>query len=239
MGIGYYVPISVMIAPMFAEDDSKEKEEEDADPKAKKSCLKRFCSFSSTVSFVKPFLSAITVSKCFMLISATFLFGGGVVGTIGSQIVTMIALLIFTLIWSFNDLKLNGLTQNKPGFPFSVNLIRVAGFGCGLLGCIIEMIRYFDAVLLDDALEFILLLCIMAVIGIAMFIIFQQYHSKYNKLDHDIDLEWAIRFDGQFKVVPLHPQEELSGSSSTIVSSSTVEERLFGLDVSSSSESSS
>merc|ERR1719361_3052166 len=196
-----------MIAPMFAETDD---ESVQGDSKVQKSCCKRFFSFSSTVSFVKPFLSAITVSKCFMLISATFIFGGGVVGTIASQIVTMIALLLFTLIWSLNDLKLNGLTQNKPGFPSSVNLIRVAGFGCGLLGCIIEMIRYFDAVLLDDALEFILLLSIMAVIGIAMFIIFQQYHSKYNKLDDHIDLEWAIRFDGgALQVVPLRQEKEL------------------------------
>merc|ERR1719300_1442152 len=157
-----------MIAPMFAEedekidddddDDKKEDKNSDAGAKQEKSCLKRFCSFSSTVSFVKPFLSAITVSKCFMLISATFLFGGGVVGTIASQIVTMIALLIFTLIWSFNDLKLNGLTQNKPGFPFSVNLIRVAGFCCGLIGCVIELIRYFDNELIDEALDLILLL---------------------------------------------------------------------------------
>merc|ERR1719242_796003 len=199
-----------MIAPMFAEDDdSNEKVEDDADPKAKKSCFKRFCSFSSTVSFIKPFLSAITVSKCFMLISATFIFRGGVVGTIVSQSFTMFALLLFTLIWSFNDLKLNGLTQNKPGFPFSVNLIRVAGFGCGLIGCIIEMIRYFDALLIDEALEFIILLCIMAVIGIVMFIIFQQYHSKYNKLDDDIDMEWAIRFDaGALKVVSFHQEKE-------------------------------
>merc|ERR550525_2344829 len=200
-----------MIAPMFAETD--ENNEDQMESKVQKSCCKRFFSFSSTVSFVKPFLSAITVSKCFMLISATFIFGGGVVGIIASQIVTMIALLIFTLIWSFNDLKLYGLTQNKPGFPFSVNLIRVAGFGCGLIGCIIEMIRYFDALLIDEALEFILLLCIMAVIGIVMFIIFQQYHSKYNKLDDDIDLEWAIRFDGEFKVVPLHEVEKEYGPS--------------------------
>merc|ERR1719242_772219 len=143
-----------MIAPMFAEDDQDQEEDSDDDKKKqKKSCFKRFCSFSSTVSFVKPFLSAITVSKCFMLISATFIFGGGVVGTIASQLITMIALLLFTLIWSFNDLKLNGLTQNKPGFPFSVNLIRVAGFFCGLIGCIIEIIRYFDVVLLDEAME--------------------------------------------------------------------------------------
>merc|ERR1712109_377718 len=137
------------------------------------------------------------------------IFGGGVVGTIASQLITMIALLIFTLIWSFNDLKLNGLTQNKPGFPFSVNLIRVAGFFCGLIGCIIEIIRYFDVVLLDETMEFILLLCIMAVIGIVMFIIFQQYHSKYSKLDDDIDLEWAIRFDaGALKVVSFHQEKE-------------------------------
>merc|ERR1711997_417022 len=68
---------------------------------------------------------------------------------------------------------------------------------------------YLDALLIDEALEFILLLCIMAVIGIVMFIIFQQYHSKYNKLDDDMDLEWAIRFDaGTLKVVPLHQEKE-------------------------------
>merc|ERR1711877_96211 len=116
----------------------------------------------------------------------------------------MVALLLFTLIWSFNDLKLNGLTQNKPGFPFSVNLIRVAGFCCGLIGCVIEMVRYFNEGLIDEAVDFIVLLSIMGLIGCILFIVFKCYHSKYQELDDNIDLEWAIRFDEVFKVVPLH-----------------------------------
>merc|ERR1712083_725405 len=116
----------------------------------------------------------------------------------------MIALLLFTLIWSFNDLKLNGLTQNKPGFTLSVNLIRVAGFCCGLIGCVIEMVRYFNEGLIDEAIDFIVLLSVMGMIGVVFFIVFKCYHSKYDKLDDNLDLEWAIRFDKGFKVVPLH-----------------------------------
>merc|ERR1712154_102768 len=189
----------------MGDDDEAEKDDEN------KSSFKKFMSFSSTVSFVKPFLSAITVSKCFMLISATFLFGGGVLGTIISQIISMISLLLFTLIWSFNDLKLNGLTQNKPGFPFSVNLIRVSGFICGLIGCLVELLRYYTDDIIDEQIDFIILLAVMMLISVAMFILFKTFHSKYNKLDDHISLHWILQYQSnnkQIKVIPFQHDHE-------------------------------
>lgn len=202
--IGYYVPISVMIAPMWDENDIEQTEDDQ-----EKSCLKSFCSFSSTVSFVNPFLSAITVSKCFMLIGATFISGGGMIGTVVSQIVTMVVLLLFTLIWSFNDLRLHGLTQNKPGFHYGINAVYVVGFCCGLIGCFIEMIRYFHSELLDEAMALILLLSIIGAIGIVIAFIFKWYHSKYQELGRDVDMKWAIRYETEFKVVPLIQNDEV------------------------------
>ena len=132
----------------------------------------------------------------------------------------MIALLLFASIWSLNDLKPDGLTQNKPGFPFSVNLIRVAGFCCGLIGCVIELIRYFDNELIDEALDLILLLSGGGLIAVVMFIVFECYHSKYNQLDDDIDTKWAIRCDKdddhKFKVIALSLEESRQRNSMQI-----------------------
>ena len=197
--IGYYIPMSVMIAPMFAESDAEEKEEE----KERASQCKRVLSLSSTVSFVKPFLSAITVSKCFMLISATFVFGGDAMATVVSQTVAMLSLLLFTLVWCFRDLRRNGLTQNKPGFPFSVNLIRVAGFGCGLLGCVVELTKHYSAFLLEDGLDFVVLLAVMGAIAVVSLVVFQCYHAKYAAAGDAVDLKWAIRCEkNELSVVP-------------------------------------
>merc|ERR1712032_1005765 len=95
------------------------------------------------------------------------------------------------------------------------NLIRVAGFCCGLIGCVIEMVRYFNEGLIDEAVDFIVLLSIMGLIGILCFIIFKCYHSKYQELDDDLDLEWAIRFDEEFKVVPLRSNVSPSDAESS------------------------
>merc|ERR1712032_998977 len=95
------------------------------------------------------------------------------------------------------------------------NLIRVAGFCCGLIGCVIEMVRYFNEGLIDEAIDFIVLLSIMGLIGILCFIIFKCYHAKYQELDDDLDLEWAIRFDQGFKVVPLRSKKNVSDPESS------------------------
>eukprot|EP01083_Nonionella_stella_P136672 416004_1 len=199
--IGYYIPISVMIAPMFAET------QQDNKTQTNKSRFKRFISFTNTVSFVKPFLSTITVTKCFMLISATFVFRGGVIGTIVSQSISMLFLLFFTIIWSFSDLKLNGLTQNKPGFPFSVNLIRICGFCCGLFGCILEILRIYTDII-DSTLDFVILLAVMVLSAVIALIIFCKYHSKYD-LEDDTDSNWIIKYEsnsGKINVVSFTKQ---------------------------------
>ena len=198
--IGYYIPMSVMIAPMFAESDA---DDGDADSQEPESKCKRLLSLSSTVSFVKPFVSAMTVSKCFMLISATFVFGGDAVATVVSQTVSMASLLLLTLAWCFRDLRRNGLTQNRPGFPFSANLIRVAGFGCGFVGCAVEMTKRFSLLLDDDGLHWLVLLGATSALGLALLVVFKCYHAKYATARDEMDLAWAVRYEhNALSVVP-------------------------------------
>ena len=138
MLIGYYIPLSTMIAPVFDEvpgqDEDEDEEEDNGDAKdgsqAKKRCfcckakpieaeeekeetdLKKFVSMKNYVDFVNQFVSMVTVTKCWMLILATFLFKGGVYDTIVCDLLACLALLVFTLKWTFDNLQQYGLTQN-------------------------------------------------------------------------------------------------------------------------------
>eukprot|EP01083_Nonionella_stella_P045119 121287_1 len=89
--LGFYIPICVMIAPMFQEDiefDEPEKEEEaeeeeeeetgcccckkkvekeeEEEDEGESSAFKQFASFSNTIAYVAPYMSAFTVMECFM-----------------------------------------------------------------------------------------------------------------------------------------------------------------------------
>eukprot|EP01084_Bolivina_argentea_P065355 119126_1 len=129
----------------------EEKEEEDIE----QTCFKQFASFTNTIPYVAPYMSAFTVMECFMLITSEFISKGGEYGTIISQLIAMCGLLYFTIKWSFKDLQKYGLTQNEPVFPYGISMIRILGFLCGLIGCIIEIFRYNN--LIDDALDLFLL----------------------------------------------------------------------------------
>eukprot|EP01083_Nonionella_stella_P044385 119504_1 len=229
--IGYYIPMCTMIAPMFddvpgnedeeqeeleeenghqkqetkgfccckktvmAEDVEESKEEEET------SKMKQFFSFDNDVDFVRPFVSAITVSKCFMLIFATYVFSGGVVSTIVCQSISCVVLMVFTLYWSFSNLYLYGLTQNEPGFPFGICLIRVLGFFCGICGCVVEILKYNH--IIHSNLDFLALATTMIIASIIIGIVFVKYYTKFNKMDDNIDPYLAVTFDEDTKTLKL------------------------------------
>jgi hypothetical protein len=182
---GYYVPICSMIAPMFAEPEPEQEKEKDTDNKEEasedsedeekeKSACKKFLSFDNSIKFLKPFLSAITVSKCFMLISANFVSQGHPIGTVISQAIAMLALIVFTLQWSMNNLAQFGLTQNEPGFPFGVSMLRLLGFLAGLIGCLIQLLIYFDFLQLHQQL----LILFAVILVIAVLLLFLSRYKR-------------------------------------------------------------
>ena len=65
-----------MIRPIFVEDnkeEDEEKEDKDCNQKKKvKKDKKKENAFTNTINFIAPFLNAITLSECFMLISTFF-----------------------------------------------------------------------------------------------------------------------------------------------------------------------
>eukprot|EP01083_Nonionella_stella_P293958 999530_1 len=232
--IGYYIPMCTMIAPMFddvpgnEDEEQEELEEENGHQKqetkgfccCKKtvmaedveetkeeeetSKMKQFLSFDNDVDFVRPFVSAITVSKCFMLIFATYVFSGGIISTIVCQSISCVVLMVFTLYWSFSNLYLYGLTQNEPGFPFGICLIRVLGFFCGICGCVVEILKYNH--IIHSNLDFLALAATMIIAAIIIGIVFVKYYTKFNTMDDNIDPYLAVTFDGdtkQLKVIRL------------------------------------
>uniref|UniRef100_A0A7S0XMZ2 Uncharacterized protein n=1 Tax=Elphidium margaritaceum TaxID=933848 RepID=A0A7S0XMZ2_9EUKA len=203
--IGYYIPLSTMIAPMFDEvpgqDDEGENEAEDDAEKneEEKSKLKQFLALENCVDFVRPFISAVTVTKCFMLISATFLFKGGVYGTIVCDSIACLALLFFTLHWSFDNLQRYGLTQNEPGFPFGVSLIRSLGFFASIVGCIVETLK--AAKVIDTTLDFILLFSFIFIATLVLIVVLWKYHSKFNQFDDDVDVNLLLHYNRDTKQI--------------------------------------
>eukprot|EP01083_Nonionella_stella_P143560 446453_1 len=222
--LGYYIPICTMIAPMFAEDVAEEDIAEDVAPEKKKKCSicccsksddnkiedeeeeeeqaePSFVSFTNTISFVSPFLSALTVTECFMLISSQFVSKGTEYGTIISQSIAMVMLLLFTLSWSFNNLYRYGLTQNEPAFPFGISMIRNFGFLCGFIGCILEILRFNR--IIDIGLELFILFVFVIITAICAFIVFTKYHSFFNPLDDDTDANLIIKYYKKEKRIEL------------------------------------
>ena len=232
--IGYYIPLSTMIAPMFdevpgqddeeeeeeekleenkskkkricccckqKEEKSKKEEEETLDPNSTKAKIKKFASMDNCVDFVKPFISAVTCTKCFMLISATFLFKGSVFGTVISDSIACSVLLIFTVKWTFDNLAKYGLTQNEPGFPFGVSLIRALGFFAGIIGCFVEILKVTKVI--DNTLDFIMLFMIIFVASFGLLYLLWKYHRKFNKFDDDVDVNLLVKYNYNQKKIQL------------------------------------
>eukprot|EP01084_Bolivina_argentea_P260774 440503_1 len=196
--IGYYIPISTMISPMFMEEEDENNEDNDEEIKQKPN-WKRFLSFSNTIRFVKPFVSLLTVSKCFMLIGAIFISGGSEFGTIICEGITMIILLSYTLFWSISNLKLYGLTQNEPGFPFCVSLIRSLGFFVGLTSCIIEIFRFYG--IIDSTFDYFVLFVAIIISSGMVIALFLKFYSRFNALDDDVDVNVLLKYDDSNNIV--------------------------------------
>lgn len=221
--IGYYIPLSTMIAPMFDEvcddDEESQKEEKDAgakekkcfcckrkqkikqreNPYAAKSKLKKFLSMNNSIRFVKPFISAITCTKCWMLITSTFIFKGGAIGTIISQSIACFMLLIFSFWWTLKSLNQCGLTQNEPGFPFGVSLLRSFGFFAAIIGCFVEGLKILS--IIDETFDVILLLIILIVSCVLLMGLLWKYHRKFDQYDDDINVHLAVMYDPSLKKV--------------------------------------
>ena len=192
--IGYYIPLSTMIAPMFDELPSQKTKENE-----QKSNFKKFISMDNSVQFVKPFISAITVTKCWMLITSTFVFKGGAIGTIVSQSIACFILFIFSLRWSFRSLNACGLTQNEPGFPFGISLLRAFGFFAALIGCFVEGLKIMNVI--DGRLDVLLLFAILTFFGIVWLCLLWKYHRKFDQYDDDINTRLALKYDQNTKSI--------------------------------------
>merc|ERR1712087_365900 len=124
-----------------------------------------FFSMNNSIQFVKPFLSAITVTKCWMLI-CNFVFRGSAIPTIICQSIACLVLFIFSLNWAFRSLNECGLTQNEPAFPFGVSLLRAFGFFAAIVGCFVEGLKITNVI--DESLDVLLLFAILMVCGALM-----------------------------------------------------------------------
>ena len=131
-----------------------------------------------------------------MLISSEFVSKGGEYGTIIAQSIAMIALLYFTINWSWKDLNLYGLTQNEPVFPFGISVIKILAFGSGFIGCILEILRFNQ--IIDIVLELFLLFVSIIIFGIIFGIIFLKYHAFFNSLDDDVNVNIFVKFDARY-----------------------------------------
>merc|ERR1712228_750461 len=192
--LGYYIPLSAMISPMFQEQDQDDDSDDDLNIS--------FWSFSNAIDYAAPYISFFVVIECFMMICSQFISKGGVVGTIVSQSIAMIVLLTFTIKWSSRDLNKYGLTQNEPIFPFGISVLKNFAFFCGLLGCILHLLRYYK--IIDVVLEIFLLFVAMLLFAIVFLISFLQKHSFYNPLDDDLNQHLLIAFDKSNKSIKVN-----------------------------------
>ncbi|ETO27883.1 hypothetical protein RFI_09249 [Reticulomyxa filosa] len=130
IALAYYIPFCIMVAPMFVEF-----------PTPLTGSCKDYFSLTSTVEFIKPYLSVITLAKSFMLISAQLLSEGKPIGTILSQLVICLALFISTVLWSWKNLNLQQYHKVfMPAFPYGVSIIKSLGFFAGIIGSVIELL---------------------------------------------------------------------------------------------------
>eukprot|EP01083_Nonionella_stella_P004662 13544_1 len=180
--LGYYIPICVMISPMFAEDavDSNEHEQDELEEgnHADDDKETSFWSLTNTVEFVSPYLSALTLSECVMLVTAQFVAKGSLFGLILSQIMIMVFLLIFTSRWAVSNLYLYGLTNNEPGFPFSASMIRSFGYLCGFVACCIQIL--YAANVIDYTISLLFTWISVVLMSIVMIVMFYKFYNIYN-----------------------------------------------------------
>ncbi|ETO35795.1 hypothetical protein RFI_01266 [Reticulomyxa filosa] len=129
IGLSYYIPFCVMVSPMFVELGTP----------LSGSC-KDYLSLTSTIEFIKPYLSLVTWAKCCMLVSAQLISAGNPVGTVVSQFVTCLVLFLLTAIWSWTNLNLSQYHKvSIPVFPYGISVLKSLGFLAGVIGSVIEL----------------------------------------------------------------------------------------------------
>merc|ERR1712048_740954 len=143
------------------------------------------------------------------MICAQFIGKGSAFGTIASQSIAMTALLIFTFKWSMRDLQKHGLTQNEPVFPFGIGILKNFAFFCGLIGCLLHILRRYYVI--DVVLELFLLFVGIAIFAVVFGLIFVQNHAFFNPLDDDLNKHLLIHFDKTKKCMTINdetPEDE-------------------------------
>jgi len=168
-----------------------------------------FFSFSNSIAYVAPYISAFVVCECFMMICAQFIGKGSAFGTVTSQCIAMCVLLCFTFKWSMRDLNKYGLTQNEPVFPFGISVLKNFAFFCGLIGCLLHVLRRYYVI--DVVLELFLLFVGIAIFALVFGLIFVQNHAFFNPLDDDLNRHLLILFDKGNKSLTINdetPEDE-------------------------------
>ncbi|ETO15212.1 hypothetical protein RFI_22152, partial [Reticulomyxa filosa] len=180
IALAYYIPFCIMVAPMFVEF-----------PTPLAGSCKDYLSLTSTVEFIKPYLSVVTLAKSFMLVSAQLLSEGKPVGTVLSQLFTCLALFIATVLWSWNNLNLQQYHKVfMPVFPYGVSILKSLGFLAGVIGSIIELLFVYQVLpgsmfghkLSQDSadMQYLLLIFALACIFAALFFFKVKHTVKKN-----------------------------------------------------------
>ncbi|ETO10181.1 hypothetical protein RFI_27195 [Reticulomyxa filosa] len=130
IALSYYIPFSIMIAPMFAEFS----------PPLKGNC-RDYLSLTSTVELIKPYLSAVTLAKSCLLVGAQLISQGEPLGVLLTQLIMCLILFFSTAIWSWYSLSSSHF-QNaiSPAFPYSISILKSITFAAGIVGSVIELL---------------------------------------------------------------------------------------------------
>ncbi|ETO04236.1 hypothetical protein RFI_33164, partial [Reticulomyxa filosa] len=202
--LAYYIPFSVMVAPMLVENENDNNNSTDG---------VAYYSLTSTIEFIKPYLSVVTLSKSFMLISTQLISQGKIVGTVVSQLIACVSLFAITMLWSWNNLNVEKYSSvNKPSFPYGVNIIKAIAFLAGAVGCVIELLFYYGklphafGIIHFDAnnadVELLLFFVLLAALAAFLYFIFLRLEVRqYLK---------PLRFQSQDSTINISSNQSLS-----------------------------
>lgn len=153
ISFGIYLPLATMIAPMLVESDTPP-----PPPGPTQQPPSKVWERKKDISYIKPFLSAIAVGKCIMLVAGTFMGHDDPYVTVIATSAIMVALFLVTFAWSlqpaqhsllFHEMNLHpkeierlqgGL--GEPCIPAPVNITRSLSFLGGVWGGAVAMIAF-------------------------------------------------------------------------------------------------
>jgi len=158
VAFGYYLPLCAMISPMLVEAEDAPPPPPSAASTAdgKKSSRVKTPPPKKDIIFVQPFLSCLVVSKCLLLVGATFFGRNDPTVTVAVSLVTWLLLFIICLIWLARShsallrparfwwhrdfLHDPYMHVAPPALPDGINIVRVLAFVGGVFGSIIALI---------------------------------------------------------------------------------------------------